>query len=116
MIRALLLAALLATPALADGLRIVDGDTFAIHGETIRLSNIDTPELRARCEAERIGAHLAKRRLGDLLRGSVVIHREGLDRYGRTLATVTADGMDVGERMVAEGYARPWEGRRRPWC
>ncbi len=38
------------------------------------------------------------------------------DRYGRTLATVSVDGQDVGEILIAEGLARPWTGHRQPWC
>jgi endonuclease YncB( thermonuclease family) len=38
------------------------------------------------------------------------------DRHGRLLATITVDGKDVGEIMIAEGLARPWVGKRQPWC
>jgi micrococcal nuclease len=38
------------------------------------------------------------------------------DRAGRTLGTVSVDGRDVGEVLVGEELARPWEGRRKPWC
>ncbi|WP_394357150.1 hypothetical protein [Sphingopyxis indica] len=38
------------------------------------------------------------------------------DRYGRKLRIVVRGGTSVGSVLVAEGLARPWEGRRRPWC
>ena len=38
------------------------------------------------------------------------------DRYGRKLRVVERDGVSLGETLVAEGLARRWEGRRRPWC
>ncbi|PAP96113.1 thermonuclease family protein [Mesorhizobium wenxiniae] len=38
------------------------------------------------------------------------------DRYGRTLATIEVDGRDVGDILIGEGLARPWTGKRRPWC
>ena len=38
------------------------------------------------------------------------------DRYGRKLRIVTRDGRSLGGQLVAEGLARPWEGRRRGWC
>lgn len=103
---------------------IVDGDTVTIAGDRIRIANIDAPELhRAQCDAERRLAIVAKARIGELLRsGTIAVHigdpRDGRrkDRHGRTLATITVDGRDVGEIMIAEGLARPWDGRRHPWC
>jgi len=38
------------------------------------------------------------------------------DRYGRKLRIVIRDGVSIGERLVAEGLARRWTGRRMPWC
>jgi endonuclease YncB( thermonuclease family) len=38
------------------------------------------------------------------------------DRYGRKLRVIVRDGRSLGDQMVAEGLARTWEGRRRPWC
>jgi micrococcal nuclease len=29
---------------------------------------------------------------------------------------VLIDGRDLGETLIAEGVARPWRGRREPWC
>ena len=50
-------------------LRVIDGDTFEADGETIRISNIDTPETapRAQCQAEAALAAVATRELEDLL-------------------------------------------------
>lgn len=109
-------------------LRVIDGDTFEMEGETIRIANIDAPEMspRSRCLAEANLADVAKRQLDGLLgaswagTGSGVlpsVERSGRDRYGRTLATVQAvDGKDIGEEMVAKGVAVRWTGRRANWC
>lgn len=100
-------------------IRITDGDTFRVREERIRIANIDTPEMpgRARCADEGQLALKAKARLGQLLAaGPVTIDREGVDRYGRTLALVHVNGTDVGEQLIAEGAARPWMGHRQPWC
>ena len=57
-----------------------------------------------------------------LTSGPVTVHPGDLDsgrlkdRYSRTLATIKVDGRDVGKIMIAEGLARPWTGKRRPWC
>ncbi len=38
------------------------------------------------------------------------------DRYGRTLARMEVDGQDLGVTLVNRNLARPWRGRREPWC
>ena len=108
---------LLAAPAWAGDLTITDGDTIRAGEERIRLSGIDAAEIRGACDAERRLARLTRDRLAELLAGGEVeIERNGRDRYGRTLAVVYVDGEDVGERLVEEGYAREWRGRREDWC
>lgn len=96
---------------------VVDGDTFWLRGEKIRISNIDAPEMAARCEAELQRAIASTLRLAQLLgTGRLQIRREGNDVHGRTLATIRIGGQDIGDRLVAEGLARTWSGRREPWC
>lgn len=97
---------------------VVDGDTIWLSGEKIRIENIDTPETdQAKCPAERAAGERAKRRLHQLVNsGPLYIERSGADRYGRTLATVSVNGRDVGSVLVSEGLARPWGGKRQPWC
>ena len=110
--------------ALARGLGVIDGDTFRLEGEVIRISNIDAPEMppRSRCWAE---ARLARAATMELQRiqsegtpGGFRITRDGQDRYRRTLARVSFDGgrTDAGETMIARGMASPWTGRRWEWC
>lgn len=100
--------------------RVIDGDTFSLGGERVRLSNIDAPELGrgARCRAEAQLAQDARRylrrRFADA--GRAEITRSGRDRFRRTLATVRIDGRDVGDDMVSAGLARRWEGQREQWC
>lgn len=115
---------ILATLALASSLTVLDGDTFVLDGEHVRIANIDAPETRdAQCDAELRLGHVAKRRLEELLafappvitRGDPVDGRMK-DRHGRTLATISIAGRDAGEILIEEELARPWEGRKRPWC
>lgn len=108
---------------LAQGLGVIDGDTFRLDGEVIRLSNIDAPEMppRSRCWAEARLARAATMELqriqGEGTPGGFRITREGQDRYRRTLARVSFDGRtDAGETMIARGMASPWTGRRWDWC
>ena len=113
--------AALADPAIPQSveLRVIDGDTFVLRGERIRIADIDTPETHPpRCayEAE-LGAR-ATQRLRQLLARPFELRSidRDTDRYGRKLRIVVQNGRSVGDRLVAEGLARTWEGRRRPWC
>lgn len=110
-------------PYCGDGPRIscvVDGDTFWLSGERIRIADIDTPELSPpRCEAERIKGEAAKRRLRELLNAgpfSLVAGFRDEDQYGRKLRTVTRQGRSIGGTLVAEDLARRWGGSRQSWC
>ena len=72
---------LFATPVLVK--RIVDGDTFVanvlladgieIMSVSVRLRNVDTPEIHGNCEYEIARAEYAKQRLGELIPvGSII--------------------------------------------
>lgn len=99
---------------------VVDGDTFWFGGTKIRVMDIDTPETHpARCAEELELGNQATQRLREWLNaGPFSLESRGrdTDRYGRQLRVVTRDGASVGTMLVDEGLARPWEGRRRPWC
>ncbi len=110
--------------SIGRGTCVIDGDTIIVEREHIRIANIDAPEIgHPKCDAERRLGLVAKRRLAALMasgeieisRGDPVNGRKK-DRYGRTLATIYVDGIDVGETLVGEELARPWRGRREPWC
>lgn len=100
---------------------IVDGDTFWLNGEKIRIADIDTPEIGTpQCARELALGQKAKMRLQVLLSaGPFEIHalpdREA-DQYGRSLRILMRNGQSIGDKLVTEGLARTWEGRRRPWC
>ncbi|UVO55566.1 thermonuclease family protein [Sphingomonas sp. SUN039] len=99
---------------------VVDGDTFWMDGEKIRIADIDAPETHpSRCmEEARLGS-AATDRLQALLNAGPVelaIADRDTDRYGSKLRIVRRDGRSVGAMLVDEGLARPWEGHRRPWC
>jgi micrococcal nuclease len=100
---------------------VVDGDTFWLAGEKIRIADIDTPEVsEPRCPAEKaLGDRATLRLLALLDAGPFELHQVGTgdrDRYGRLLRVVTRGGRSLGDQLVAEGLARTWTGRREPWC
>lgn len=131
----------IAVPALADEerlpgpiparvIRVVDGDTVLVRARiwlgqdvetSVRLSGIDTPEKRGKCDAERQAAQQAEtftasRAAADSL---VSLHDVIADKYGKRVVAriVTGDGQDLGAALVAARLARPYDGGRKDgWC
>jgi len=99
---------------------VVDGDTFYMDGTTIRIMDIDAPETHPpRCAYEADLGDRATRRLSQLLSAGafqLVRANRDVDKYGRQLRVVIRDGRSIGKMLVAEGLARTWSGKRRPWC
>jgi len=99
---------------------VVDGDTFWLRGDKIRIADINTPETHgAQCATEAALGLAATRRLLTLLNAGpfdLEPAERDRDRYGRLLRTVTRSGRSLGDRLIAEGLAEPWQGRRRNWC
>lgn len=99
---------------------VVDGDTFWIGGQKVRIADIDAPETHDyRCRSELELGERAARDLQALLNsGAVTMTSIARDRdvYGRLLRNVRVNGRDVGEALVADGVARAYAGGRRPWC
>jgi len=84
---------------------VTDGDTVKVHAPglpelRVRLLGIDAPE-----SGQDFGK-VAKRVLADKVMGrELLLHTRGLDRYGRVLAKLLCDGVDVNLAMVREGLA-----------
>jgi endonuclease YncB( thermonuclease family) len=106
-------ALLLGLPATAgpDGtIRVVDGDTFEVGGATVRLHAIDAPETDQMCsDAQRPAwacGEWVRAQTRALYQGKrASCHAMDTDRYGRTVAKCSVDGLDVGERLVSDGLA-----------
>ncbi|WP_425603149.1 thermonuclease family protein [Lysobacter soli] len=100
---------------------VVDGDTIWLRGEKIRIADIDTPEVsRPKCRREYELGLAATNRLIELLNeGDFSLARSRWgdeDRFGRKLRLVTRDGLSIGDRLVQEGLAHRWGGRKSSWC
>ena len=87
-----------------------DGDTCTtIDGEKIRLACIDTPELKGK-KADPIAAREARDFLNNLvINEEVSIKRITKDRYGRTVAELFKDEINVQELIVDKGYGKIYE-------
>lgn len=105
-----LTACLLAASALAQEIRVIDGDTFEMDGETIRLWGIDAPELGQTCQDHdgrtvEVG-ELARLMLQTILKNLDHCDRVGADTYGQAFAIcATTQDLDVGTLMIGLGWA-----------
>lgn len=100
---------------------VIDGDTFWLDGQKIRIADIDTPEVgQPRCAHEKKLGDRATDRLIMLLNQGpfevVPIGGRDEDQYGRKLRVIMRDNGSLGDQLVAEGLARTWTGQREPWC
>jgi endonuclease YncB( thermonuclease family) len=102
-----------------DAIYVIDGDTFAMGSQTVRVAGIDAPETHpSRCADEARLGLAATQKLRQLLgSGTVRVSGEKIDKYGREVREVTVGGRDVAEIMIGEGLARSYDGEKRlPWC
>ena len=118
------------TVTIAEVTSIYDGDTFRanipgyppIVGQRmgIRINGVDTPEMRGKCEQERLLARKAKQYTVTKLRNAKTIELLNMQRgkYFRIVADVYADGQSVGEGLVREGLAVVYDGGKKvkDWC
>ena len=85
----------------------VDGDTFRLDGESIRLLAIDTPELKNKEPYAKEASDFTC----DLLETTQEITLKQdkgneKDKYGRTLAWVYLDDIFLQEALIEKGYAK----------
>ncbi|WP_445809762.1 thermonuclease family protein [Yoonia sp.] len=89
---------------------VTDGDSLEIRGTRIRLHGIDAPESRQLCTRAsgqdwRCGQQAALALSDQIGRRSVSCVTRDIDRYGRTIAVCSHDGVDLNAWMVREGWA-----------
>ena len=89
---------------------VTDGDSLEIRGTRIRLHGIDAPESRQLCtrpsgQQWRCGQQAALALSDRIGRRSVSCVTRDIDRYGRTIAVCSQDGVDLNRWMVSEGWA-----------
>lgn len=90
--------------------RCVDGDTFKMDGETIRLLAIDTPEtVKPNTPVEPYGKEASDTTCNLLKNANDIKLTQDkgntVDKYGRTLAWVYIDDIFLQEHLVDLGYA-----------
>lgn len=109
---------------------VYDGDTFranlgggysALIGKNIpiRLSGVDTPEIKGKCKSEKSLAVKARDFVREKLEVAKKIRLSNVQRgkYFRIVATVKIDGYDLSEQLVKKGLAyRYYGGKKKSWC
>lgn len=100
----------------AASISVADGDSFRMNGERYRLQNVDAPELDQMCKDAAAREWACGRKARDELRrlltqGPVSCQAITRDRFGRKVAICMANGRDVGETMVRNGWATAYKGR-----
>jgi endonuclease YncB( thermonuclease family) len=92
---------------------VVDGDTLDIHGQRIRIADIDAPEHNQLCD-DANGAHymcggMAANQLAHFIgQRPVICSPLYNDRWGRAVAFCSVEGQDLGEWLVKNGMAIRW--------
>lgn len=104
-----LAAILLATSAAAQDIRVIDGDTFELDGQAIRLWGIDAPEMDQTCDESglpfAVGQQVAER-VRELLDGFGFCDPVSTDLYGRAIANCfLRSGTYLNSHLVLRGWA-----------
>lgn len=96
-------------PFLCAPLTVTDGDSLRCGSVRVRLLGIDAPEMPGSCRQGRQcvqgDPYAARDYLVSLTRTAVQCTPLGQDRYGRTLARCTANGIDLSCALIRSGHA-----------
>ncbi|WP_394356667.1 thermonuclease family protein [Sedimentitalea todarodis] len=91
-------------------IRVIDGDTWDVGGDRVRLFGIDAPEADQTCKrpngdawpcGQWVSQQIAARFAGKVARCTAM----DTDRYGRIVARCHVGSRDAGRMMVSEGLA-----------
>lgn len=113
--------------AYAHDIFVVDGDTVRATMDvwpavavksTLRLNRIDAPELHRATPCEEAAGSKAKLHLEQLLQDSdsrLLVEPVTVDSFGRVIAELKLGDVNISDRMMADGMAVQWTGKRIPW-
>ena len=103
---------------------VYDGDTVhavfvqpnstIIYKYKLRLAHIDTPELKSNNIEEIKKAKEAKKIVEDMILNKIVyLELEGEDKYGRLLANIYINNLNLNEYLIEKKYAYRYEGGKK---
>jgi endonuclease YncB( thermonuclease family) len=103
-------------------IKVYDGDTITIAAKlpykdspiyrfSIRLSGIDSPEIKGKTPNEKLLAIKARDALSDVIMNKIVyLEIVGREKYGRLLADVYYDGKNMNKWMIENKYSVSYDG------
>jgi micrococcal nuclease len=119
----------LAGPVMARVIRVYDGDTILVRARIwvdqeieirVRLSGVDTPEIKGQCAGEETLALKARDFVIEKIgHAPVRLHQIHYGKYaGRVVARImTGDHQNLSALLIRAGHGRQYDGRRRgSWC
>jgi endonuclease YncB( thermonuclease family) len=109
-------------------IKVYDGDTITIATKlhypdytmyrfSVRLSGIDSPEIKSKSLNEKRLAVLSKHALTEQIIGKTVeLKNVSMEKYGRLLADVYSNDIHINKWMLEKGFAVPYSGqtKKRP--
>jgi micrococcal nuclease len=114
----------------AKCISVYDGDTinviFKVPGfentptegyfkHRLRLDGIDTPEIRGGSDAEKLRAVESRDFLRDIILHKYINIKLGIyDKYGRALATIFHNNININELLLEKNFAVPYNGGTKP--
>lgn len=113
-------------PPIKEGkvIKVYDGDTITIATKmpyddnfyrfSVRIRGIDCPEIKSKNSNEKLCAIMARDFLKEIIFNKVAKLEEiSYDKYGRILADVYVDDLNISELMISESLAVKYDGGRK---
>lgn len=111
-------------PKISSGkvIKVYDGDTITIASKmpyhdspifrfSVRLTGIDSPEMKTKFAAEKALATQSRDALSEKILGKrVILKNVSLEKYGRLLADVYLDDLNLNQWMLDNKYAVAYDG------
>jgi endonuclease YncB( thermonuclease family) len=80
----------------------------------VRLNGIDSPEIKGKTETEKKLAKQSRDALNNLIYGKIVkLENISMEKYGRLLAIVMCNSINVNNWMLENKYAVPYDGGKK---
>jgi micrococcal nuclease len=111
-------------PSIKEGkvLKVYDGDTITIASKiedkfykfSVRIRGVDCPEIRGDNETEKQAAIIVRDKLSELINNKMVILEDiDYDKYGRILATVKFNNINIDHWLLINHYAVPYNKKKK---
>jgi endonuclease YncB( thermonuclease family) len=92
----------------------IDSDPSVIYRFSVRLNGIDSPEIKGKTENEKKLAKQSRDALNNLIYGKIVkLENISMEKYGRLLAIVMCNNVNVNNWMLENKYAVPYDGGKK---